>query len=283
MSAPGLSNAVVARKPRPFVKWAGGKTQLLPELLARVPAHYNAYYEPFVGGGALFFALAADNRIERATLSDANTDLVNTYRQVRDNVDAVVEILRHHEKAHSEQHYYTVRSNAKLEDADWRAARFIYLNKTGFNGLYRVNKSGGFNVPFGRYTNPTICDEENLRACAMVLRGADIRDVDFRTAAQEARRGNLVYFDPPYAPLSKTSSFTAYTAGGFGHVEQEALADLALGLKMRGVHVLLSNSSVEVVEKLYAARGFQIDEVDARRSINSKADRRGAVKEYIIR
>lgn len=260
----------------PFIKWVGGKRQLLPELRARVPSKFGRYFEPFVGGGALFFDLAPG----RAVLSDANKHLIATYRGVRDDVDGVIARLR--ESPYDEAFYYRLRAygfDAK-SDAE-AAARFIYLNKTCFNGLYRENKAGKFNASFGRYTNPTICDEEALRACSAVLKEAHIAVSDFEAAVSDAEAGDFVYFDPPYVPLTATSNFTSYTLGGFTHADQVRLRDVALTLKASGVHVLLSNSSAEAVRDLYSD-GFVVEEVSARRAVNSKASGRGAVKELVI-
>jgi DNA adenine methylase len=273
---------------RPFIKWAGGKRQLLPELLRYVPERFNRYIEPFVGGGALFFELASrlpvpsgDAALPRALLADVNERLVRTYSGVRDAVDDVIARLR--EYRHDEQCYYQVRETPidGGSDADV-AAWLIYLNKIGFNGLYRVNRQNRFNVPFGRHKNPTICDEVTLRACSRALRGVDVRVADFEVAAAQAQPGDLVYFDPPYVPLSMTSSFTSYTSVGFDTQCQIRLRDLALRLKQQGVHVLLSNSSAGLVRELYQA-DFQIVEVSATRLVNSKATRRGAVTEFVIR
>lgn len=271
---------------RPFLKWAGGKTQLLPELLKRVPPKVGAYFEPFLGGGALFFAL----RPKIALLGDANPVLVRTYRAVRDHVENVIGLLQDHAALHVKlgaDHFYAVRRSPSDHLGDVGvAAWMIYLNKTAFNGLWRVNKSGEFNVPFGRYKNPTICDAENLRACSAALQGVEVVHADFRKLDQRFTpfgvSGDFTYADPPYAPLSATSNFTGYTAGGFGPQDQQDLRDLALRFKERGVGVMISNSSAEVIEKLYRGKGFIIAEVAARRAINSKVDKRGPVREYII-
>jgi len=273
---------------RPFIKWAGGKRQLLPELLRYVPERFNRYIEPFVGGGALFFALAprlpvlsGDPAAPRALLADVNERLVRTYSGVRDSVDEVIERLR--EYRHDERCYYQVREKQIDAGGDAEvAAWLIYLNKIGFNGLYRVNRQNRFNVPFGRHKNPTICDEVTLRACSRALFGVDVRVADFEVAAAQAKPGDLVYFDPPYVPLSMTSSFTSYTSGGFDTQCQIRLRDLALRLKRQGVHVLLSNSSAGLVRDLYQA-DFEIIEVSATRLVNSKATRRGAITELVIR
>jgi len=273
---------------RPFIKWAGGKRQLLTQLSRYVPERFNRYIEPFVGGGAVFFELASrlpvpsgDVALPRALLADVNERLVRTYCGVRDSVDEVIARLR--EYRHDEGCYYQVRETPidAGSDADV-AAWFIYLNKIGFNGLYRVNRKNRFNVPFGRHKNPTICDEVTLRACSRALRGVDVRVADFEVTAAQAKPGDLVYFDPPYVPLSMTSSFTSYTSVGFDTQCQIRLRDLALRLKQQGVHVLLSNSSAGLVRELYQA-DFEIIEVSATRLVNSKATRRGAITELVIR
>ncbi len=262
---------------RPFVKWAGGKRQLLPELLRYVPERYGRYFEPFVGGGALFFEL----RPPAALLTDVNERLIRTYRGVRDDVARVIELLDSY--PHDEKFFYELRDvNIDTQtDADV-AAWFIYLNKVGFNGLYRVNRKNRFNVPFGRHKNPTICDYATLRACSLALSKAELEVADFEAAVAQAEAGDLVYFDPPYVPLSVTSSFTSYTSAGFGPASQVRLRDLALGLKQRGVHVLLSNSSAAFVRDLYQP-SFTTTEVSATRLVNSKVSRRGAITELVIR
>ena len=261
---------------RPFIKWAGGKRQLLPELSKRVPAKYGRYFEPFIGAGALFFAL----RPKEAVIADVNERLIRTYMGIRDDVDAVIRCLR--EYPHEREFFYRLRemdidAHSDAELAAW----FVYLNKTGFNGLYRVNRSNRFNVPFGRYTNPNICDERTLRACSAALRSVTIELADFEKVAAGAKRGDFVYFDPPYVPLSVTSSFTSYTSDGFGVAEQVRLRDVALKLKQRGVHVLLSNSSAPLVHELYE-KDFAVTEVAATRAVNSKAAGRGAIVELVM-
>jgi DNA adenine methylase len=262
---------------RPFLKWAGGKRQLLPHLLRHVPATRGAYFEPFVGGGALFFAL----RPRKATLADVNERLIRAYRGVAAQVDDVVRLLRRY--PHDSEFFYRLRARAIDGQSDAEvAAWFIYLNRTGYNGLYRVNRKNEFNVPFGRYANPTVCDEPTLRDCAAALAGTKLVVDDFEKIVSGARRGDFVYFDPPYAPLSATSSFTSYTSGGFGPEDQRRLRDVALALKKRGVQVLLSNSSAPLVRELYAS-AFEVFEVPATRMLNSKGDGRGAIAELVIR
>jgi DNA adenine methylase len=262
---------------RPFIKWVGGKRQLLSELEPRVPSRFNTYHEPFVGGGALFFHLLP----ERSVLSDTNERLVRAYCGVRDSVEDVIELLSSY--PHDRDFYMKMRAvdidaRTDVEVAAW----FIYLNRTGFNGLYRVNRQNQYNVPFGDYDNPTICDAENLRACSRALRHADIRCEPFETVLDRARPGDFVYFDPPYVPLSASSSFTSYTSGGFGMDSQRRLRDVAHALKERGVRVLLSNSSAPEVYSLYGDH-FELAEVGATRAVNCKASGRGRVQELLIR
>ena len=262
---------------RPFLKWAGGKRQLLSSLLQLAPRNVSTYFEPFVGGGALFFALQP----KRAVLADVNERLIRTYKGVKNDVEEVIRQLKGF--PHKPEFFYRFREEDidAGTDADV-AAWFIYLNKTGFNGLYRVNRDNRFNVPFGRYVNPTICDKDTLRACSAALAKAELVVADFASVVEEAGRGDFVYFDPPYVPLSATSSFTSYTSHGFDHEGQKRLRDTARKLKKRGVRVLLSNSSAPSVRDLYAD-GFDITEVSATRLVNSKATARGAIVELLIR
>lgn len=270
-------------RPKPPLKWAGGKRQIIDELLALVPKFQGRYFEPFVGGGALFFELAPQGAI----IGDSNLFLAVTYKAIRDDVDEVIKLLKFHEARHCKAHYLSVRADL-IDPANGRpkgaaanvAARVIYLNRTCFNGLWRVNKKGQFNVPMGRYTNPTICDAPNLRACARALKGCRIYHSDFARMAQMAVKGDFVYFDPPYAPVSATANFTAYAKTGFTLEDQERLMVAAKALKAKGVEVLLSNSDVPAIRDLY--EGFNIRRIEARRAINSKADRRGAVGELLI-
>jgi DNA adenine methylase len=237
------------------------------------------YFEPFVGGAALFFAL----RPASATLSDVNQELVDCYRAVQQRVSDVCTALERHD--YDEGHYYEVRQTdpAQLE-LPARAARTIFLNKTGYNGLYRVNRAGRFNVPFGRYTNPGFRSEEslqNLRACSKALRGTTIALRDFAEVVRHAKRGDFVYFDPPYVPVSDTADFTSYVPGGFGRQDQERLADVFAELTRAGVRAMLSNSDTPAVRALYAKH--RIDVVEAARNINSRGSRRGKVREVVVR
>lgn len=262
-------------EPRPFLKWAGGKGQLLEQYGPLFPRRFGRYHEPFVGGGAVFFHLHP----ARATLSDDNSDLIDCLTAVRNDLPAVITALGQHR--YEKEYYYAVRAQdpAELPLVE-RAARMIYLNRTCFNGLYRVNSKGGFNVPFGRYANPTICDAPNLRACARALKRARIERAPFPAVLDRARRGDFVYFDPPYHPLSKTAYFTAYAKGGFREADQRELARVYAELDRRGVLVMLSNSNAPLVRELY--KGFRIVQVQATRSINSKGARRGAITELVV-
>jgi DNA adenine methylase len=254
----------------------------LPELLRRVPAEYGTYHEPFLGGGAMFFALAP----RRAVLSDANADLVIAYLMVKTKLRDLVSALRDLKRGHLSgglEHYLQIRKDDPSFPIE-RAARFIYLNKTCFNGLYRVNKQGEFNVPMGKWKKlPEICDEENLSACQAILRGdVDVGIRDFRTSLLIPGRGDFVYLDPPYAPTSSTSDFTSYTKEGFGPADQKQLAEMMRALKERGVKILLSNAGTQDVRDLYPEPLFKVEEVAALRRVNSKGGKRGAVVELLI-
>lgn len=275
--------------PKPFIKWVGGKRQLLPELLARLPLEYNRYFEPFIGGGALFFA----HRPKKAFISDINEELVNAYRVLEDDVESLIAELFKHSHKHSqgddnfsESYFYKLRNADRLDSyRSWsdvsRAGRFIYLNKTCYNGLYRVNSQGQFNAPFGDYKRPKICDVANLRACSFALKKARVHCMSFITAAQRAKTGDFVYFDPPYAPLNATSNFTGYAKSGFGVEDQQQLKKLCDALEAKGVKWMLSNSTAPLILDLY--RDYRIEKVYASRAINSKAEKRGKIQELIIR
>ncbi len=267
--------------PRPFLKWAGGKTQLLDALMHRKPPTYAAYHEPFLGGGALFFGLYRAHALTKVFLSDSNRELIDAYIAVRDHVDEIIELLS--EYPHEEAFYYELRAKDpwKLSLPE-RAARMIYLNKTGYNGLYRVNRQGKFNVPFGRYKAPRYLDPDNLQEVSKALQLAEIRSCAFDQAVEDAVEGDWVYFDPPYAPLSQTAHFTAYQPDGFSHKDQSRLRDVCLALSERGVWVMISNSDTLLIRDLYSHPPFILHEVAARRAINSNASKRGKVQELII-
>ena len=233
------------------------------------------YFEPFLGGAAVFFHL----NHPQSFLSDTNRELVELYQVVKQEVEGLIEVLQIHK--YERTYYYGVRSQNPLTLTPvQRAARLIYLNKTCFNGLYRVNSKGQFNVPFGRYKNPNICDPEGLRAASKALRQADISIGDFESILGKAEKGDFVYFDPPYHPMTKTSSFTSYTAGNFGEPEQRRLAEVYARLAERGCYVMLSNSDTPLIRELYCR--FHIHEIRANRAINSKPERRGKITELLI-
>ena len=276
---------IVEDKPKPFVKWVGGKRQLLKqfrELNLYPPECFNpesnTYFEPFVGGGAVFFDLLP----KHAELSDTNRELVMTYNVIKDNVDGLIKSLKKH--IYNKEYYLGVRDQDINELSDIEvASRFIFLNRTGFNGMYRVNKSGQFNVPFGRYKNPLICDENNLRKVSEALQGITITHRDYKDVLELAKIGDFIYFDPPYYPLNPTSSFTAYTAKGFFEKEQIELRDTFVKLHERGCFVMLSNSDTPFINELYSElEGVSINKIIAGRAINSKGSKRGKINEVLI-
>ncbi len=264
---------------RPFLKWAGGKQRLLPQYAPIFPPRekIKRYFEPFIGSGAVFFHY----QFPQAHLSDRNEKLIEVYKMVRDQTEQVIAALQGHRN--EADYYYAMRAQepAGLSSVE-RAARLIYLNKTCYNGLYRENSKGAFNVPFGRYHNPKICDEPRLRAAAAALRGVDLRAVDFAKAVETAVPHDFVYFDPPYVPLSQTSNFTSYNGAGFDYDDQVRLAETVHRLTAVGVRVAVSNSSADLVYDLYNQPAYRLIEIQARRNINSQADKRGPVKELLI-
>jgi len=272
------------QRPHPFLKWVGGKGQLLAALMERVRAagDFGRYHEPFVGGGALFFEMHRAGVLgpKHARLSDNNPRLIEAYRAVQTEPESLIKLLADHEAAHNEQYYYEMRATVPDTPVE-RAARIIYLNKTCFNGLYRENSKGLFNVPIGKYVNPCICDPENLRAVSQALQQAEIEEQPFAAVLDHAVPGDLVYFDPPYHPLSATSSFTSYNNVPFTEETQRELAAVFAKLHERGVKVLLSNSWSPLILEIYA--GFQIDEVQATRMVNSNAAKRGKIAEALVR
>ena len=277
-SFPGMIKIQV--NPKPFLKWVGGKRQLLDSLNQRLPNMIARYHEPFLGGGALFFDLAACGKIKKAFLSDVNAELINAYAVVRDHVEALIFGLQN--KTYSEKEFYRIRALKPAElTAIERAARLIYLNKTCYNGLYRVNSRGEYNVPYGRYKNPKICDAENLRACSNALKFADLACRSFESIKSRAKKGDFIYFDPPYHPVSQTSNFSSYSRGGFEESDQKKLGEIFSKLSEKGCRVILSNSHSKFTRELFA--GWDIETVKASRAVNSKASGRGTVKEILVR
>ena len=266
---------------RPFLKWAGGKTQLLPQLAQFYPRKgtVDRYVEPFLGSGAVYFHFQAVVQPKRALLWDNNRELVDSFQAVQSDVGQVIKLLCKHRKQHSKEYFLSLREKKPVSAAA-KAARLIYLNKTCFNGLYRVNSRGIFNVPFGRYKNPGIFNEEWLRCASEVLAHAKIEARDFRLLQLHAKKGDFVYFDPPYHPRSTTSYFTAYTREAFGEADQRELAELYRALDKMGCLLMLSNSDTPLIRELY--KDFCIREVSARRNINSRAERRGKICELVV-
>ncbi len=278
--------------PRPFIKWAGGKSQLIQQYLPHFPERYQNYYEPFVGGGAIFFHLQP----LRSLLIDINIELVNVYRCVRDQVEELISYLEAHREKHSSEHYYEVRAatqrppgSQQFPSDDWldqgndleRASRLIYLNKTCFNGLYRENSKGYFNVPLGSYKQPSIYDPDILRACSNALKSTKIEMGSFDMILDHAKsQADFVYFDPPYHPISATSKFTSYNRYSFHEADQIRLRDTVRTLSDRGVQVMLSNSDCDFVRDLY--QDFNIETIYASRNINCNAEKRGKITEVLV-
>lgn len=269
----------------PVLKWAGGKRQLLKDIREHIPEKFSTYYEPFLGGGAVLF----DLQPKKAVVNDINEELINVYIVIRDNVEELIEELKKHKENNSKEYYYEVREldrdkekYEKLSNIE-RAARIIYLNKTCYNGLFRVNSQGQFNVPYGRYKNPNILDETTLRAVSNYFNKAKItfKCEDFEEAVKGIRKGAFVYFDPPYDPVSDTASFTGYDINGFDKEEQRRLKKLCDKLNERGVKFLLSNSATKFILDLYD--GYNIEIVQANRAINSIGNKRGKIHEVLVK
>lgn len=284
MSSPD-TQATHGRKAKPFLKWAGGKQQLLSQFEAFFPKAFSRYIEPFTGGGAVFFHLWNVQRLpSQVCLIDHNEELINAYQVVRQDVDALIHLLHRHKQNHCQEYYYHVRKmdrgvSRSMSEAE-RAARTVYLNRTCYNGLYRVNRRGEFNVPMGSYANPRILYEDVLRAASIALQGVSLSVNDFRSIVEMALPGDFYYFDPPYDPLSKTANFTGYTANSFGDQDQRDLADVFQQLSDKGCFCMLSNAHTPFVLDLY--RDFRIAKVSAKRAVNSNGNSRGAVLEVVV-
>ncbi|BAY11278.1 DNA adenine methylase [Calothrix sp. NIES-2098] len=264
--------------PRPFLKWAGGKSRLIQQYIPYLPTKYKTYFEPFIGGGAVFFYLQP----QAAVITDINAELIITYRCVRDKVEELIGLLQEHKTRHNRDYYYSVRANPGSTDLE-KAARLIYLNKTCFNGLYRVNSKGQFNVPIGRYENPNICDEYLLRSASAALSHTEIKQADFVEVLNHATNSdNFVFCDPPYHPISSTSYFTGYNRDSFSKADQERLRDTCATLANRGVQVMICNSDCEFIRNLYQEINFNIYPIAAARSINSNTKKRGTIYELLI-
>lgn len=266
----------------PFLKWAGGKRQLLPEIRKHIPQNINTYYEPFVGAGAVFLDLQFNNVV----INDINSELINCYNVIKNNPEELIKELSKFKN--SEEEFYKIRSWDREEDYNKRssaekAARTIYLNKTCFNGLYRVNSKGFFNVPYGKYKNPSFVDADNIRNLSKYFKSANITflNKDFSAIVEDAKEGDFIYFDPPYYPLNKTSSFTSYSKDGFSQEDQIRLKKEIDALTGRGVKVLMSNSCCDFIKDLYV--GYKIIEIEANRNINALGSKRTPVKEVLIK
>ena len=273
------------KKAKPFLKWVGGKGQLLTQLEGLFPKKYNSYFEPFIGGGAVFFSINP----KKAHINDINKTLVQTYIHIKDDVENLIKSLKKLEKdfltkdieARKDFYYSTREKYNSLSHEDFKKSLyFLFFNKTAFNGVYRENSKGGFNVPIGSYKNPKIVDEENLRAVSKILSNTKITSGSFVDAVKNAKAGDFVYFDPPYHPLSETSSFTSYSKDSFSKDDQVKLRDLFVELDKRGVYVMLSNSSAPFIQEIYS--GYKQIPVYANRMINSKSDKRGKISEVVI-
>lgn len=267
----------------PVVKWVGGKRQLLPQILPLIPKRMTAYCEPFLGGGAVLFALQP----RRALVNDLNQDLITVYRVIREDADALIEHLSRHEN--TPEYFYRIRdldrdkdAYAALSDVE-KASRLLYLNKTCYNGLFRVNASGSFNSPYGHYRRPNIVNEQTIRGVSRYFNTCDITffSGDFAAVLEQVPEGGFVYLDPPYDPVSDTASFTGYNKGGFGREEQVRLKECCDALTARGVKFLLSNSATPFIRELYGS--YRVSIVQARRAVNSVASRRGAIEEVLVR
>jgi len=277
----------IATTPKPFVKWAGGKRQLIPILNDNLPKSFGTYYEPFLGGGALLFHILTERNSQKCSISDLNSDLVLTYTTIRNRIDELISSLKNHEKNYhkdSKTYYYSVRGSNPRSEIE-KTSRLLFMNRTCFNGLYRVNSKGKFNVPLGRYTNPNIVNEENLRSVSAILQSSKvaIKCRDFESVLRDTKKGDLVYFDPPYQPVSETANFTSYTNKSFTYEDLNRLAELCLKLDSKGCKVLLSNSDSKEVAEIFSNKSWKINRIQANRSINSNSKKRTGHFELLIK
>ena len=273
--------------PKPFVKWAGGKRQLIPTLNQNLPDSFGTYFEPFLGGGALLFHMLTERNGQKCSISDLNSDLVLAYTTIRDRVDSLISSLKSHERNYqkdSKSYYYSVRATNPRSQIE-KTSRLLFMNRTCFNGLYRVNSKGKFNVPLGKYTNPNIVNEENLRSVSSILQASrvSIKCRDFGAVLRDAKKGDLVYFDPPYQPVSETANFTSYTSKNFSLDDLSRLVELCQSLDEKGCKVLLSNSDSKEVSEMFSKRPWKISKIRANRSINSDSKKRTGHFELLIK
>jgi len=272
--------------PKPFVKWAGGKRQLIPVLNKQFPQKFGTYFEPFLGGGAVLFHLLSQNPNQKCSVSDLNSDLVLTYITIRDRVEELISSLKKHSKKYSDDknsYYYKIREQEPKEQIE-KSSRLIFLNRTCFNGLYRVNSKGKFNVPLGRYSNPNIVNEENLMAVSRILQSKKITITcrDFSSILGDAKKDDFIYFDPPYQPVSQTANFTSYTNRDFNFEDLKRLADLCNDLDSKGCKVILSNSNTSEVKEMFD-RNWKIKKIQVNRAINSDSKKRTGHSELVIK
>ncbi|MDP3105120.1 MAG: DNA adenine methylase [Candidatus Methanoperedens sp.] len=264
-----------------FIKWAGGKTQLLNQFVDFFPKQFNKYFEPFLGSGAVFYYIKNRYPDKEFCLSDNNQELINCYEIIKDDVEGLLNLLKEHRSKHCKEYYYFQRGiDTKNLSKMEAVARFIYLNKTCFNGLYRVNSKGKFNVPIGSYKNPSIFQEKDLREAQKLLQGVTLNAMPFEEIINIAQQKDFVYFDPPYHPLSPTSSFTSYTRNSFSEKDQRRLADVYRELNKKGCQLMLSNSYSNFILELYS--DYRIEKVSAKRMINCNGNGRGAIAEAVI-
>ncbi len=278
---------VVRTIPKPFVKWAGGKRQLIPILNENLPKSFGTYYEPFLGGGALLFHILTERNGQKCNISDLNSNLVLAYTTIRDRIDELISSLKNHEKNYqknSKSYYYSIRESNPRSEIE-KTSRLLFLNRTCFNGLYRVNSKGKFNVPLGRYTNPNIVNEDNLRSVSAILQSSKvaIKCRDFEAVLRDAKKGDLVYFDPPYQPVSDTANFTSYTNKDFTYDDLDRLAKLCKKLDSKGCKVLLSNSDSKEVSEMFASKSWKVNKIQANRAINSNSKKRTGHFELLIK
>lgn len=264
-----------------FIKWAGGKKQLIEQFKPYFPKKIERYFEVFVGGGAVLFYILKTYKPKYVFISDINEELINTYEIIKNDVEDLIKELKKLRQLHSKETYYEIRAeNPKLLSPLTRASRFIYLNKTCFNGLYRVNSKGGFNVPMGSYKNPSIFSEEDLREISKLLKEVKIKVMGFEGIIELTRKGDFIYFDPPYYPLKNKQSFTTYTQGNFLEKEQKQLAEVFKKLDKKDCKIMLSNSDTELIKELY--KDYNINFVNANRMINCDGKGRGKIKEVVV-
>ena len=273
--------------PKPFVKWAGGKRQLIPILNENLPETFGTYFEPFLGGGALLFHMLTERQSQKCSISDLNSDLVLSYTTIRDRVEDLITSLKNHERNYqkdSKYYYYSIRESNPRSQIE-KTSRLIFLNRTCFNGLYRVNSKGKFNVPLGKYSNPNIVNEDNLRSVSHILQSSkvSINCSDFEAVLRGAKKDDLVYFDPPYQPVSDTANFTSYTNKDFTYDDLSRLAELCMDLDSKGCRVLLSNSNSKEVADMFSAKPWKVNKIQANRSINSNSKKRTGHYELLIR